>query len=182
MLILVHFTMKAPVWYLLDRVSLSAGGGHGWYRAYLIDQTIHHFGEWWLMGTHHTADWIPDAVLPMHPDMIDITNRYVREAVDGGLLALMLFIALIARCFQRVGRALRVLEDRAMGLKIAPWCLGCTLFAHCVAFISVRYFDQNVFFWYVLLGMIACGVWSNPIGQYLSTAVPIRALNVDVPC
>ena len=154
-LIILHMLMKAPVWYLISKFSAIAGGGHGWYRSYLIDQAIAHFREWWLLGTDYTAHWIPTNITPADPKMCDITNRYVREAVDGGLLGLILFLVLLGICYQRLGRGRRQLEREPMRERMVPWSLGCVLFAHSVAFISVRYFDQNIVFWYVLLAMAA---------------------------
>ncbi len=65
--IVFALVMKAPVWYLIARLSDLVGGG-GWHRAYLIDQFVTHFKEWWLIGTSVHAHWGPDGqTLPNDP-------------------------------------------------------------------------------------------------------------------
>jgi hypothetical protein len=51
--------MKAPIWFLIGRLS-AITGGTGWDRSELIDEAIKHFSEWWLLGTTYTAHWIFD--------------------------------------------------------------------------------------------------------------------------
>ena len=146
--------MKAPVWYLFARLSNVTGGG-GWHRAWLIDQTIAHFDEWWLFGTTYTAHWGPGGeVIAADPNMMDITNHFVMEGVKGGLLKLVLFVVIIFRCFGSVGRRLHAggAESRAQFL---VWALGVSLFVHCVSFLSITYFDQSIAVWYWLLAVIS---------------------------
>jgi hypothetical protein len=145
--------MKAPVWYLFDRLSGIFGGG-GWHRSYLIDQTVKHFDEWWLFGTTYTAHWGPGGeVIAADPNNMDITNHYVAEGVKGGVLRLGLFLLLIVKCFKSVGRQLRVEESNPRA-GFLVWALGVALFAHCVAFFSITYFDQTILMWYWLLAVI----------------------------
>ena len=70
--------------------------------------TIAHFNEWWLFGTTYTAHWGPAGeVVPSDPNMMDITNHFIVQAVSGGLLKLLLFIAIIVASFKSIGRRLR---------------------------------------------------------------------------
>jgi hypothetical protein len=143
-LIGLHLTMKAPVWHLISRIDL-VGGSTGWHRYNLIDQTIHRFGEWWLVGTTSTAHW------GWH--LFDTANMYVNEAVRGGFLTLVLFVAILGIAFQGVGRLLVTYEnDRANYL--FAWALGVALFTHCMMFIAVSYFGQMIVVWYLLLAAI----------------------------
>jgi hypothetical protein len=153
-IVALALVMKAPVWYLLDRVSGIVGGG-GWHRAYLIDQAIGHLNEWWLFGTTYTAHWGPGGeVNTDDSNMMDITNQYIVEGVKGGLLKLVLFLAIIFQCFKGIGRQMRTerLEPRVVFLL---WCLGVSLVTHCVSFVSTSYFDQTILIWYWLLATIA---------------------------
>lgn len=63
LILLLAVAMNAPVWYLFDRLS-GVIGGTGWFRSFLIDQTISHFDEWWLFGTTYTAHWAPAGEVP----------------------------------------------------------------------------------------------------------------------
>jgi len=154
----LHLIMKAPVWFLMSHVAELAGGG-GWYRSELIDQAIKHIGEWWFCGTDYTAHWMP-FTLANNPNMVDITNQYISEGVNGGILTMLLFIGVIVLCFRQIGRHVRVLylEDApdAVG---ATWCIGVALFAHAVSFLSVAYFDQLTVLWYFVLASVSsvCG-------------------------
>ena len=151
-LISLHITMKAPVWYLISRISELIGGS-GWHRSYLIDQAISHINEWWLLGTKFTAHWMP-YTLTNNPGSADITNQYIYEAVNGGLLTMALFIAIIVICFRDIGRAISSVSDNDPS-KILIWSMGVSLVAHASSFISVTYFDQMTIFWYLLLAIIS---------------------------
>jgi hypothetical protein len=152
MLLTLHFViMKAPVWYLFDRVS-SLTGGSGWYRAELIEQAVVHFNEWWLIGTKNTAKWMP---FSLTPDKADITNQFIGEGVNGGLLTLIFFVLIIVYCFKTIGHAIRGYDDSPFNIKISVWSMGAALFAHVMSFCSVGYFDQIIVVWFLLLAMIS---------------------------
>jgi hypothetical protein len=154
LILILAMVMKAPVWYLFDRLS-SVIGGTGWFRSFLIDQTIAHFNEWWLFGTTYTAHWAPGGEVTLaDPNMMDITNHYVIQGVSGGLLKLVLFIAIIVMSFKTVGRWFKNEEaDSSVGILV--WAAGVSLFSHSLSFVSTTYFDQIVVIWYWLLAVIA---------------------------
>jgi peptidoglycan/xylan/chitin deacetylase (PgdA/CDA1 family) len=133
--------MEAPVWYLAARLS-SITGGQGWHRAWLVDATIAHFGEWCLVGTTYTAHWGASQICNEDPNNIDITNQFVAEAVRGGALKLALCIAIIVQCFKAVGRGVQTRGANSLAGGMLCWAMGVTLFAHCVSFWSVAYYDQ----------------------------------------
>ena len=151
-LIGLHIVMKDPVWYLMARIS-NLIGGKGWYRSYLIDQTVAHFSEWWLIGTKNTSQWMPFYF--EWSNKADITNQYIGEAVNGGLFKLVLFIVVIVLCFRGIGRGLRFKQNQPFATKIILWGMGSALFAHVVSFFSVAYFDQIIVSWFLLLAMIS---------------------------
>jgi hypothetical protein len=146
--------MKAPVWYIIQRINVfSASTGD--HRALLIDQFVHHFSDWWLVGVRSTVGWADE-------NMWDITNQYIWEAVNGGLATMLLFIALITRAFGGVGQAVRKLRGYRKDDDRLLWALGATLFAHTLSFISISYFDQNILNFYLLLAMIATALSYRP--------------------
>ncbi len=147
-------TMKAPPWFIIARISDLTGGG-GFYRSDLIDKCINHFSEWWLIGTSYTANWATAGiVLTANPNMVDITDHYIAQGVQGGILKLGLFLAVLVACFKICGRAARD-EDAPINDRKMAWALGICLAGHCTAFISVSYFDQIQVFWFWLLATIA---------------------------
>lgn len=141
----LHMVMVNPVWHLLARISLVSGTG--WYRFKLIDEFFRHFGDWWLLGTESYSQW-------WEHSFDAVTNQYVLEAVDGGLLTLALFIAVIVIAFQGVGRIGRAVGHQRF-LQLAAWGLGASLVVHCASFLSVAYFGQLIIVWYMALGIIA---------------------------
>lgn len=153
-LVSLHIVMKAPVWALIGRLG-DLIGGTGYHRVELIDAFMRHFGEWWLIGTKFTAHWGP-FVLVSEPNMVDITNQYMLVGIEGGLLTMFLFIAIIAYSFRAIGRAIQATEGQSAFTQICLWSLGVALLGHTVSFISVSYFTQLVVFWYMLLAMISC--------------------------
>ncbi len=190
--VLLHLFMHAPVWFLAARANVFSGSD-GWHRAYLIDRAVAHFPDWWLIGTLDNPAW--------GNELNDLTNEYVRVAVDGGLITLLLFLTVMARCFKGIGRVVRAGDRRvralaALGSSTTPekarlailtirrrqklaWALGTSLLVHAVAYLSVSYFDQNFINWYLLLGMIstsmAAGVASQPERSH---ALPIHAVDL----
>ena len=150
--IALDVVMNAPAYYLLARIDLT-GSSTSWHRAYLIETAIAHFSEWWLVGTSYTRHWIPYGV-PWSANHIDITNHYLRMGVDGGLPLMLLFIAVLAAGFSRVGRVMRQPDSPTSTPPFLTWVLGSSLFAHAATFLSVSYFDQSVAFLYMTLAAI----------------------------
>jgi hypothetical protein len=149
-LVSLHMIMKAPVWFILAKIDLFQSST-GYHRAFLIDRAIANFGDWWLVGTKSTWDW---ADRDNH--LFDVTNNFIQNGVDGGILTLILFIAIFVLCFKGIGRLVRLGgENGSAGNSRLYWALGAALFAHGITFLSVTYFDQNFINWYLLLAMIS---------------------------
>ncbi len=144
-LVATHLAMNAPVWHLLARINL-VGGSAGWHRYNLIDKAIEHLDEWVFIGTKSTAHW--------GRQLFDVTNQYIAEGVRGGLLTLLLFLAVITLSFRSVGRLVRADSENRLRTGFA-WALGVSLFMHCMCFIAISYFQQIILVWYLLLAMIA---------------------------
>lgn len=151
-IIVLNMIMQVPVYFLLDRIDLT-GNSTGWHRAYLIESTITHVGDWWLGGTDYTRDWTPEA--GYDENNTDITNHYIRMAVWGGLPMMLLFIGSLVVAFSMIAKALRANENAPVQEQFLIWTLGCILFGHVTAMMSVSYFDQSVFFLYFVLAAIA---------------------------
>jgi hypothetical protein len=144
--------MKAPVWFLLARIDFV--GGHGWDRAYLVDQFMRHVGDWWLFGTKDNASW--------GSDTWDACNQFVAEGIGGGIVGVVLFIVILSRGFGMIGRA----RKRAAGDRRQEWffwCLGAVLFAHVIAYLGIDYFDNIRVLWYVFLAMTSATAASRGI-------------------
>jgi hypothetical protein len=141
--IALALAMKAPVWYLIERLNFV--GGHSWDRAFLMDQFSRHIGTWWLFGTSENASW--------GVSTWDMCSQFVAEAGSGGLVTLVLFTALVCQGFGMIGRARKMAEGDKRHEWLF-WCLGATLFAHIMAFQGVSYFDQSRFWWYAYLAVI----------------------------
>jgi phosphate starvation-inducible membrane PsiE len=151
--------MKAPVWFVIAHIDLT-GGSSGYHRAELIDTFIKHFSDWWLIGTKDIASW--------GFDMWDTQNQYVNVGETGGLVAFILFICMISRCFARIGDRRKAVEGRSSQVWFL-WLLGAALFAHLVSFFGVNYFDQSKVNWFLLLAMISA---ATRIPQRMRTTKP----------
>jgi hypothetical protein len=137
--------MKAPVWFLISRVA-GLTGGSGYHRSMLIDHFIRHFGEWWLVGTRNNMYW--------GYDMWDSINAYVNAGIEGGLVTFVLFIAVFACAYKRIGVARKLATNDRKNERLI-WAVGATLFANTVAFFGITYFDQTIIAWYAILVMIS---------------------------
>ena len=144
-LFMLHWTMNKPVWHLISRITITKGNT-GYHRYLLIDNAIRHFGEWWLEGTRTTANWFDGA--------LDITNQYILEGVQGGFLTFLLFVMIVATAFIFAAKTWRRAGKRT-DLVILAWALWTTIFVHSISFISVSYFGQITFLWYLHLALVA---------------------------
>jgi len=145
MLISLQMVMKAPVWFLINRVN-PTGSSDAYDRAMLIDTFVRHLGDWWLIGTNQTANW--------GKDMWDLSNQFVAVAERGGLLCFACFIAIISGSFSRIGK-LRKHVEGAKRQEWFFWSLGAVLLAHILAFFGVNYFDQTEIWWFAFLAIIS---------------------------
>jgi hypothetical protein len=144
MVIALDFVMKAPVWHLVARVGV-VSGSTGWHRFYLIDQAIHNFRHWMLLGTRDTRGW--------GLGLEDVTNQYILEGVRGGFLTLILFCGILFVAARTVVRL--SLRSRDTSESYLAWGLFVTIIAHCLSFIGVSYFGQIDMIWYLLLASVA---------------------------
>jgi len=144
-LIALHLVMKAPVWMLIARVDLIAGSS-GYQRAMLIDQCIRHFSDWWLIGTNAAGTW--------GWDMWDTSNQFVQEAESGGLVTFICFIMIIARSFNKLGKAREIIQNDRQQEQLM-WSLAVALLTNCVCFFGISYFDHTKIMWFTLLAIIA---------------------------
>jgi hypothetical protein len=143
----LHMVMKAPVWALVARAS-SVGGSSGFHRFELIDQTINHFSEWWMVGTTHNAEW--------GWDMWDKADWYVTSALNGGLASLVLFVSVIGVVFYCAGKGRRRYAG-APDMQRFMWAIGSAVFAGTVAFVGINFWDQSQVIWYGLLALtVSC--------------------------
>lgn len=143
--------MKAPFWFVLGHIDL-VGGSNGWYRAALIDSFLRHWNDWWLVGTNANLSWYGGA-------MWDQCNQFVCEGETGGLLTLVLFIAMICVCFRWLGQA-RKSAGSDQNREWFFWLIGATLLTHVVGYFGIDYFDQTRFAWYALLVIISLATFS----------------------
>jgi hypothetical protein len=147
--LVLALAMRAPVWFIIARFDFV--GGHGWDRAALIDATVHHFSDWWFLGTKTNASW--------GADTWDACNEFVYQATSGGLLTFLLFIAILSRAFGMIGKARKQVEGH-LRQEWFFWCLGAALYAHVMGFWGIDYFDVIRTWWYMFLAMIPAATLS----------------------
>ena len=155
MLIALHLVMNGPVWALIGRVDLT-GSSSGFHRYYLVDCTIRHFSDWWLLGYRDFDKW--------GWDMWDLSNHYVSIALTGGLISLVFFLGILARGFGGLGTA----RKRVSGQRKQEWlfwCLGSALFAHIVGWFGCSYMAQMYMTLFPLLAMISEAVGRGAPGS-----------------
>jgi hypothetical protein len=118
-LVALHLYMKSPVWHLISDVNLT-GDSSSYHRYFLVDATIRHFSDWWLLGYKYYDKW--------GWDMWDTSNLFVATALSGGLVSLAFLIAAFSRSFGAIGTARKQVNgDRRQEWPL--WCWGSTLFA-----------------------------------------------------
>lgn len=165
-LIMLQMVMQKPVYHLISRIDL-VGGSTGWHRYHLFDQFVRRVDEWFLFGTKSTAHW--------GYGLFDVTNQYVLEAVRGGILPLIAFVAMIVIAFRAVGAALRASAgDRAT--TALSWGIGVSLLTHSIIFFAVSYFGQIVVLWNLSLALTVCAATAAMPARARSRAAVARAV------
>jgi hypothetical protein len=129
--VMLHIVMRAPVWHLISRIDI-VSGSTGWHRYHLIDQAINNFSEWAFLGCRSTSQW--GFMLE------DVTNQFVLEGVGGGLITLVLFIALLVVAIKTVGGY--SLYRISLCQQWLVWGICISMLGHCIAFFGVSYFGQ----------------------------------------
>jgi hypothetical protein len=142
-LVLFGLVMKAPVWFIIAHINVVSGSG-GYDRAMLIDTFIRHLKDWWLIGTNQNGVW--------GYDMWDLSNQFVAEGEQGGLVTFVCFLAIISISFSKLGKMRNRVGPQAQWL---PWSLGAVMIAHIFAYFGVSYWDQNQIWWFAFLAMIS---------------------------
>jgi hypothetical protein len=149
--ILIELISTRPAYHVIVTRLDFTGSSTAYYRARLIDTTVKHFSEWWMFGTDYTRHWIPSGIgsVLANGKHIDVTNYYIGFGIAGGLLAILLVLAIIRRCLADVIEHVNDEEgEDAHGEKFMIWCVGASLFSHAVSALSIAYFDQSqTFFW-----------------------------------
>jgi hypothetical protein len=159
--------MKAPIWYLLAKVS-DITGGDGWARSYLMEQCFNHIHDWWLLGTANTGNW---AATQMVWGGADLCNIYVSCAAGAGMAGLILIILVLTRCFSYLGLALKTARESVPESEGLLWCCGTVLFAHVCTLFSNTYFDQLFVVWWGFLAMISSAtsaILAQPLAAEIS--------------
>jgi hypothetical protein len=156
LILLAAVFLKAPLWYLPAKVSAFSGGG-GWHRSYLMQVAFQHLDRWWLAGMprSETDTWFPYSLASI--DSADITNQFLGFGLNGGLVAVALFILLLARAFGNVGQALASLRPNpgaSRETEALLWGLGVVLAVHIATWFGIPYFDQTYALWFFHLAAI----------------------------
>jgi hypothetical protein len=149
LLISLHLVMHGPVWSLVEKIDLT-GSSSSYHRYMLIDNFVHHFGDWWFIGTKDNGSW--------GWEMWDLSDQYVAYAFTGGLLGFVFFVTIISNGFSKLGKARKLVEfNRHEAWSL--WCLGAALFSHVIGFVGINYMDQMEFAWLALLAIISVAVF-----------------------
>jgi hypothetical protein len=150
-LVLLHFVMNDPVWYLMARIEVSEGST-AYHRAELITQALNHLDEWWAVGTEYTRHWLPYGI-EWSRQHVDVTNYFLKMGVLGGLALMITFVAIFVAAFSHIGNALAASDELlVVQVRNAAWAMGLSLAAYCVAFLGVAPYDQTVLFIFLLIG------------------------------
>lgn len=149
-IIVLAMVMKAPVWYLMARIS-SIFGGDGSHRAELLSVSFYFFEKWWLAGMplSQTAGWLP--YNNSTTGYVDMTNTFLLFGVNAGVGAVGLLVALLYVTYSQLGIAMgevRKQKPPIVGIEQIYWGLGSLLTIHIFTWFSITYWDQmnSVFF------------------------------------
>lgn len=158
-LVALGLVMKAPIWYLIAKVS-SVTGGDGYHRSKLMEQGFNHLGGWWLAGMpiEATQHWF--AYYMHSTGGADITNQFLSYGIAAGIGSMGLFIFLLVQAFRSLGSEQQACRERSgadQETEYLLWGLGVMLVVHIFNWIGITYFDQMYAVWYAqLAAIVAC--------------------------
>ena len=166
--------MKAPVWYLLTKVSSVSGGG-GYHRSKLMDQAFKHLDEWWFVGMpiEQTRPWFPYFV--SSTGGADITNQFLKFGLTAGIGAMFLLFILVWQVYKRIGDSIALTAENDLQFsaqKRILWSVGVAVTVHQFSWLGISYFDQSAAFWYATLA-IAVAV-TRPATDDTSTSLEYK--------
>jgi hypothetical protein len=104
---------------------------------------------------------------------MDLTNQFVSEGVNGGIVQVSLYLLVVVRAFQRIGVAVHLSELQEEKEKFIYWCLGCGLVSYMAAFLSVSGSMQTEVLYFSLLAFISAGM--------TEVKPPVFAESLDAP-
>ena len=174
LLLLLVVAMKAPIWYLPFKISSIVGGG-GYHRGLVMDQAWQDLGKWWLFGMDisGTAEWVPY----VHSVVggADVTNQFVVFGLRGGLLAVVISVAVFVFSFRSLGHVLGAVRRSVAGNgdELLCWGLGAALFVHAVSWFGVSYFDQSYLVWLLHLAAISSSAQERQLGSAEAVSPPV---------
>ncbi len=145
MLVGLDMVMKAPVWALIARVDLT-GSSSSYQRYQLIDMTVRHFSNWWLIGTPEYINWGWDSW--------DLCNQFCAVALTGGLLTLIFYIWIFKGGFSTLGIARKRIEGDKQEEWLL-WCFGSALFGTVVAHFGVNYMAQLIMGFFPVIACVS---------------------------
>jgi hypothetical protein len=175
-LVALQLVMKAPVWHLISRLDLT-GSSSSWHRYTLVNQTILHFSDWWLLGYKYYDQW--------DWDMWDTSNLFVAAALTGGLVTLILVIAVFKRSFGALGRA-RKRVNGDLRQEWFLWSLGSALFACLVSCLGIAFLYQSQMLLFALPAFISVAtsearkVTSGKVGVLAEVPVAFEFENAGI--
>jgi len=172
-LVALHLVMHGPVWSLIARVDLT-GSSSGYHRYYLVDNCIRHFSDWWLLGykDYNLWGW----------DMWDLCNQFVEVALTGGLLTLILYIAIFKRGFSVLGTARKQVEGEC-AREWFLWCLASALFSVVVSYFGINCTQVMMMGIFTVLACISVAVYEAcpATASLVETAAEAPLVNAGGP-
>ncbi|MFZ7131890.1 MAG: hypothetical protein ACOWWR_05990 [Eubacteriales bacterium] len=142
--------MDNPIWYLLMKIDIS-GGSTGFFRYLLFDRFVSNWKEWLFVGIRDTYHWGESYDLPSI-GLRDLTNRFVYEGVNGGIIRLIMFTVIIIMAFLYCESLIKVKDKEKSAVM---WGIFGSLVVNFVNFWGVNYFGQvEIILWFTILAII----------------------------
>jgi hypothetical protein len=147
LLIIIQSMMGKPIWHLIHRAgALGLGSSTAYHRYQIIEAFVNNFKKWALIGVKETASW--------GRQLEDLTNHFVVQGVNGGLVGFVLFVAVISLAYKFAGQSMHD-AGRHRAREICAWALGVAVLGHTGMMLATSYFGQILFPFYITLAAIS---------------------------
>lgn len=152
--IFIHLVRVQSIWHFLYLRLPLKSSSTGYHRYILTEAAIKEFKNWWFLGYGDLgAQWHLQYWPYTHARFTDVTNHYIFEAVRGGFLTMIGFIALCYIATKTMGK-FSILQNTNQAQRIW-WGFTVMMLVHCISFLSVAYFGQITMLFFLTIAIAA---------------------------
>ncbi len=150
----IQLVRVKSIWHFLYLRLPLKGSSTGFHRYLLTEAATKDFKDWWFFGYGDLGpQWHLKYWPWTHAHFTDVTNQYILEAVRGGFLTMIGFMALCYIATKTLGKF--SISQKNIQEQRVWWGFTVMMLAHCISFLSVAYFGQITMLFFLSIALAA---------------------------